>query len=124
MIFDRYEEEVPICKSPPKGTPLGVEKIFTLFLLVLSGAIGGLVLLILENIWRPRPEGRGKNHSYVNSLGNHPLFLTTAIDSVQNMKKLLKGLPNIESDEEGVLKKLQELQNALDQAKLKARILD
>ena len=101
--------------------PLGVEKIFTLFLLVLSGGLGGLILLILENIWRPRIEKKPK-HS--NSLGNHPLLLTNVIDSVQNLKNLLYGLPNVESDEDGVLKKLLELQNALNQAKAKAKILD
>ena len=94
----RYEEEVPTCKSPPKGTPLGVEKIFTLFLLFLSGAAGGIILLILENICRPQSAKKPKNS---NSLGNHPLLLTTAIDSVQNLSKILFGLPNIESDDEG-----------------------
>ena len=94
----RFEEEIPTCKSPPKGTPLGVEKIFTLFLVFLSGAVGGIVLLILENICRPQSGKKPKNS---NSLGNHPLLLTTAIDSVQNLSKILFGLPNIESDDEG-----------------------
>ena len=120
LLKKRFEEEIPICKTPPKGTPLGMEKIFTLFLLVIAGAILGLMLLFVE-IYVRRPAQKRKLHS----LSYHPFFIATALDSVQNLQRLLKGQHQpFQPDQEDIHKKLQELQASLQTARTKSNKMD
>ena len=116
LLKKRFEEEIPICKTPPKGTPLGMEKIFTLFLLVIAGAILGLMLLFVE-IYVRRPAQKRKLHS----LSYHPYFIATALDSVQNLQRLLKGH---QQDQEGIHEKLRELHASLQTAQEKSKKMD
>ena len=118
LLKKRFEEEIPICKTPPKGTPLGMEKIFTLFLLVIAGAILGLMLLFVE-IYVRRPAQKRKLHS----LSYHPYFIATALDSVQNLERLLKG-QNYQQDQEGIHEKLRELHASLQTAQEKSKKMD
>ena len=95
LLKSRYEEDIPICRSPPKGTPLGMTKIFTLFLLVGIGACVGLLFLMLELLWRPK---KSSGKPSVQQL--HPFFIGAAVDSVNHLRQLLKGQQ--ENDEENV----------------------
>ena len=113
LLKARFEQEIPECKQPPKGKPLGIEKIFTLFGLMLLGSIFAFVLLLVELIFTPPKKAN-------NSLSSQPLFLTTALESVNNLMQLIKGQ---NQDEDGILTKLTELDSALKMAFKKAKKL-
>ena len=127
LLKKRFEEEIPICKTPPKGTSLGMEKIFTLFMFYLLGAIMGLILLFVE-IYIRRPAASGSKSPQMrklHSLSYHPFFIATALDSVQNLQRLLKGQHQpFQPDQEDIHKKLQELQASLQTARTKSKKMD
>jgi hypothetical protein len=110
LLRSRFEEEIPNCKGEGrKATPLGMEKIFTLFLLMASGAIGGLILLILEICFRPP----AKN---VIRLSKFPFVIDSAITMVKQIRQMT--LPHLE-DEDNIILKLEELRVALEKATVK-----
>ena len=123
LLKKRFEEEIPICRTPPKGTSLGMEKIFTLFMFYLLGAIMGLILLFVE-IYIRRPAASGSKSPQMrklHSLSYHPYFIATALDSVQNLQRLLKGH---QQDQEGIHEKLRELHASLQTAQEKSKKMD
>ena len=105
-----------------------MEKIFTLFVLVIAGAIMALMLLFAEiyvlglRPRRPDRPGMGPNRPKLHSLSSHPYFIATALDSVQNLQRLLKGQQH-NTDTEGIHKSLRELQNSLQEVQREAKML-
>ena len=106
-----------------------MEKIFTLFVLVIAGAIMALMLLFAEiyvlglRPRRPDRPGMGSNRPKLHSLSSHPYFIATALDSVQNLQRLLKGQQQPYPDQEGVHKNLRELQASLISVQREAKKL-
>lgn len=107
LLKARYEEQVPECKQPPKGTPLGMEKIFTLFVFVCLGGCIGLVFLAMEMLMGPqiRPASEiSKPNKRLN-----PIFLSTALDYTTHLKIIGKSV----DQKSEVWLKLQALHEAL-----------
>ncbi len=54
VIKSRWNKKLPHCPSPPVSA-MNIEKIFTLFLLIVLGSIVAMILLVCEIIWQPKP---------------------------------------------------------------------
>jgi hypothetical protein len=80
LIRSRNKIPEPFCGPQSNVTGLGLGKLFTLFLILFSGAIGGLVLFILEQMIRPQ---RSTCHK-INPKAQ--FFMQSALDSITTAK--------------------------------------
>ena len=81
---------------------------------------------MLKYLNQPKPAQTGPNRPRLHSLSVHPYFIATALDSVQNLQRLLKGQQQqypYRTDQD-IHKKLEELQTSLQVVKQQASSLD
>ncbi len=115
LLRARYEVPIPYCLNENEvDLALGMEKIFTLFLFFIGGAIAGLFLLLVESHFQPEVTNRR-----LRSVTTKPFFVDTALITLQQLRAMTLPLDN---DEDGIIVKMDDIIRTLETAKNKGLV--